>query len=204
MHICVCINGTHYSGIHHVSSSSLLAWARSQQHGKAERAKNLFREMKKLYQAGNEHLRPNVVAYNAVMNACAFTNGDVHESNRAVEIAHGVLKDLEQSRFGTPDQVTYGTFLKVCSTQMADCDSRDKVIEMLFKKCCKDGQVGTMVLQQLKGVAKNDHFVRLTGRGNWEDIKLEELPSDWSRNVVEGKGPRRRRRYDKPGGNKLK
>jgi hypothetical protein len=160
--------------------------------------------MKKLYQAGNEHLRPNVVAYNAVMNACAFTNGDVHESNRAVEIAHAILRDLEQSEFGSPDQVTYGTFLKVCSTQMADCDSRDKVIEMLFRKCCKDGQVGNMVLQQLKTVAKNDHFVRLTGRAIWEEIKLEELRSEWWRNVVEEKGPRRKRRYDKPGGNKLK
>ena len=180
------------------------AWSRSHRHGKAERAQNLFREMRKLFQAGNEHLRPNVVAYNAVMNACAFTKGDVHESNRAVEIAHAVLRDLEQSTFGNPDQVTYGTFLKVCATQMADCDSRDKVVDMLFKKCCKDGQVGTMVLQQLKCVAKNDHFVRLTGRAIWEDLKFEELPSDWWRNVIEGKGPRRRRRYDQQAGNRLK
>jgi hypothetical protein len=159
--------------------------------------------MKKLYQAGNEHLRPNVVAYNAVMNACAFTNGDVHESNRAVEIAHLVLKDLEQSDFGTPDQVTYGTFLKVCANQMADCDSRDKVIEMLFKKCCRDGQVGSMVLQQLKSVAKSEQFFRLTGKMNL-DTKIDDLPSDWCRNAIETRSPRRIRRYNRAGANRSK
>lgn len=173
------------------------AWARSQKPGKAERAQNLFREMTKLYEAGNTHLRPNVVAYNAVMNACAFTNGDMQESTRAVEIAHRVLRDLESSEFGTPDQITYGTFLKVCANQMAECDTRDKVVEVLFKKCCKDGQVGNMVLQQLKGVTKNDQYVRLTSRANWENVKMEELPADWWRNVVEGKYRRRKRRYDK-------
>jgi hypothetical protein len=158
--------------------------------------------MKELYEAGNKHLRPNVVAYNAVMNACAFTNGDTRESNRAVEIAHGVLRDLESSEFGTPDQVTYGTFLKVCANQMPECDSRDKVVEALFQKCCKDGQVGNMVLQQLKSVVKDEHYLRLTGRASWENVQIEELPAEWWCNVVEGKRRRRKTLHDKqPGRN---
>lgn len=155
--------------------------------------------MKNLYEAGNEHLRPNVVAYNAVMNACAFTSGDAHESNRAVEIAHSIMLDLDKSEFGTPDQVTYGTFLKVCSNQMADCDARDKVIEVLFKKCCKDGQVGNMVIQEMKSLTRAEQFVRLVGRATWEDIKVEQLPMEWRRNVVEGKWQRRKRRFNRTG-----
>ena len=42
---------------------------------------------KDLFEAGNKHLRPNVVAVNAVLNACAFTSGDVLEQSRAIEIA---------------------------------------------------------------------------------------------------------------------
>jgi hypothetical protein len=168
-----------------------IAWARSQKTGKADRALNLLREMEKLFEAGNEQLQPNVVAYNAVMNACAFTSGDVRESNRAVEIAHSVLKDMEQSDLAKPDQVTYGTCLKVCERQMTDCDSRDKLVEVLFRKCCKDGQVGNMVLQQLRLVTKPDHYVRLTGRAQWEDVKMEDFPQDWWCNVVEGKFRRR-------------
>lgn len=184
----------------HSFSTVINAWARSKNSDKAERAQNLFREMKRLYEAGNESVRPNVVAYNAVLNACAFTNGDVTESNRAVEIGHMILRDLEQSSFGKPDQITYGTFLKVCTNQMADCDARDKVVEVLFKKCCKDGQVGNMVIQQLKQVTKSDHYLRLIGRTQEERVSIEELPRNWWCNVVEGKRQRRKRRFDEAAG----
>lgn len=147
--------------------------------------------MKKLYDAGNESLRPNVVAYNAVMNACAFTNGDVQENTRAVEIAHAVLKELEQSEHGSPDQVTYGTFLRVVANQMPDCDSRTQVVRFLFKKCCKDGQVGNLVIQQLKGMSTAEQFHTLTGHP-LDECKVADLPSEWKRNVVEGKWRRRR------------
>jgi hypothetical protein len=48
--------------------------------GKAERANNLFRIMRKEFEDGNnKRVRPSVVAVNAVMNACAYTMGDVPE-----------------------------------------------------------------------------------------------------------------------------
>mmetsp|Transcript_27375 Transcript_27375/g.31243 ORF Transcript_27375/g.31243 Transcript_27375/m.31243 type:complete len:611 (-) Transcript_27375:1030-2862(-) len=184
----------------HSFSTVINAWARSRKNEKAEKALNLFRKMKKLYEAGNKSVRPNVVAYNAVLNACAFTNGDVRESNRAVEIAHFVLRDLEQSSFGVPDQITYGTFLKVCTHQMADCDARDKVVEVVFKKCCKDGQVGNMVVQELKLVTKSNHYARLTGRAQLEEINTKELPKDWWCNVVEGKWQRQKQRLNEAAG----
>lgn len=167
------------------------AWARSQQHGKAERALNLFREMKQLHEAGNKHLRPNTVAANAVMNACAYTSGDVHEQNRAVEIAHTILKELEQSPYGKPDQVTYGTFLKVCANQMPDCSTRNQVISVVFKKCQKTGQVGNFILQQLKAMASEEIYMMLLGRGIHEDIQIADLPSEWWCNVVENRWRRR-------------
>jgi len=176
----------------HSFCSVINAWARSQKPGKADRALNLFREMKKLHDAGNESLRPNVVAYNAVMNACAFTNGDVQENTRAVEIAHSILKELEQSEHGNPDQVTYGTFLRVVASQMPECDSRTQVVTFLFKKCCKDGQVGNLVIQQLKGMVSEDLFLSLTGQSPSE-YSIADLPPEWRCNVVEGKWRRRRR-----------
>jgi hypothetical protein len=149
--------------------------------------------MNKLFLAGNKHLRPNVVAVNAVMNACAYTSGDVKEQGRAMEIAHMVLQELEQSPYGSPDQVTYGTFLQVCYNQMPACDTRSQIMDILFKKCIKDGQVGSLVLQQLKTMATDEEYQRMVGRGIDEDIKMEDLPSEWWCNVVEGKWQRRRR-----------
>jgi hypothetical protein len=152
--------------------------------------------MNDLYEAGNNSLKPNVVAYNAVMNACAWTDGDVVEQTKAMEIAHHVLMELESSPFGCPDQVTYGTFLKVCATQMAECDSRRTIVEMVFKKCCKDGQVGNMVLTQLQQVVSDVEYQRITGRWPEVEIKMEELPPEWWCNVVEGKSRRRKRREE--------
>jgi len=148
--------------------------------------------MEKLFEAGNDHLRPNVVAYNAVMNACAYTIGDVQESNRAMEMAHSILKEMEQSPHVSPDQVTYGTLLKVCANQMPECNTRERLVEVLFKKCIREGQVGNLVLQQLKTVAGDELYTRLVGRRPDQAISLDDLPKDWWCNVIEGKWRRRR------------
>jgi hypothetical protein len=148
--------------------------------------------MNKLYLAGNKHLKPNVVAVNAVMNACAYTVGDIKEQGRAMEIAHTILQELEQSPHGNPDQVTYGTFLQVCDNQMHICSTRSQLMHVLFKKCCKDGQVGNLVLQQLKTMATEEEYRGMIGRESYEPIRMEDLPKDWWCNVVEGKWRRRR------------
>lgn len=149
--------------------------------------------MRALYEKGNPHVRPNVVAVNAVMNACAYTSGDIlAEQTRAVEIAHKIMKDFEKSPYGKPDQVTYGTFLKVCANQMPDSHSREQIVEILFRKCCKDGQVGNLVIQQLKALSSKDLYQKLIGRSFDEDLTIEDLPEEWWCNVVEGKWRRKR------------
>lgn len=149
--------------------------------------------MKSLYEAGNKHLQPTVVSVNAVMNACAYTsNNDLQEQNRAIEIAHRMLRELDKSSFGGPDQVTYGTFLKVCANQMPDCNSRSQIVDSIFKKCCNDGQVGNLVLQQLKSIANPELYERLVGCSIVDDVRMEDLPSEWWCNVVEGRWRRRK------------
>jgi hypothetical protein len=169
-----------------------LAWARSQQPAKAERALNLFKEVKKLHQAGNKNLRPNVIVANAVMNACAYTTGDTPERNRALEIAHIILKDLETGGYGKPDQVTYGTFLKVCTNQMPECSTRDQIVQMIFQKCCKAGQVGSLVLQELRATTSPERYLELVGKDINSEHGMKDLPQEWWCNVVEGKWRRRR------------
>ena len=155
---------------------------------------NLLKEMQQLYNEGDENLRPNVVVANAVMNACAFTTGEYPERNRAMEIAHKVLKDLELGEYGKPDQVTYGTFLKVCANQMPECSTREKIVEMIFQKCRRDGQVGNMVLQQLRAITSPEKYWELIGFSIDGEHTMEDLPHEWWCNVVEGKW-RRKRQY---------
>lgn len=153
---------------------------------------NLLKEMTFLSKQGNKKVHPNVVVANAVMNACAYTVGGVPERNRAMEIAHKVFKAMEAGEYGRPDQVTYGTFLQVCTNQMPECSTRDQIIGMIFQKCCSDGQVGNLVLQHLKSTISPELFYELVGM-DIESIRgMEDLPVDWCGNVVEGKWRRRR------------
>ena len=172
------------------------AWARSQRFGKADRVYHIYKHMQELFEStGNEAARPNVVIYNSVMNACAFTVGDLAEQNRAVEIAHRMLKELEVGDDGDPDQITYGTFLKVCLNQMPDSNNRRKVAALIFDNAKRDGQVGSMVLQHFRLLAPPDLYYDMVGRDISEEVDVADLPEEWSCNVVEGKWRRRRQLY---------
>mmetsp|Transcript_25853 Transcript_25853/g.37899 ORF Transcript_25853/g.37899 Transcript_25853/m.37899 type:complete len:699 (+) Transcript_25853:328-2424(+) len=176
-------------------STVINAWARSHNLDKAERALDLYKQMCELYEASgqsNEKVRPNVIIYNAVMNACAFTMGDSIEQHRAMEIAHSMLTQLEKSEHGTPDQITYGTFLKVCANQMPEGETRDQIVNVVFRKCARDGQVGQMVLQQMKALASPAVYEKFFQKSLDEDVNVNDLPLEWRCNVVEGRKRRRR------------
>ena len=170
------------------------AYGRSYAYGKAQAAYELFQHMKELYDAsGNESLRPNYVVYNSVLNACAFTMGDLEEQSRAMEIASSMLVGLEESPYGKPDQVTYGTYLKVIANQMPASKARAQIVEAVFRKCARVGMVGDFVLRQLKDMSiKGSTYKKLVGKSVDEVCNLSDLPSSWTCNVIEGKKMRRR------------
>jgi hypothetical protein len=63
---------------------------------------------------------------------------------------------------------------------------------VIFKKCIRDGQLGNLVLQQLRVMGPPETYIKLLGREIEEDMKMESLPQEWHSNVVEGKWRRRR------------
>ena len=134
-----------------------------------------------------------VVIYNAIINACAYTIGDVPEQREAMNIAHNTLQALEKSRYAKADQITYGTFLKVCENQMPPSDTRFQLVKLVFLRCAKEGQVGKFVFDQLKSILTPEEYKEITGfrmkndESDWKDIPLE-----WRCNVIEGKKRRRR------------
>lgn len=168
------------------------AWGRSFEYEKANKVLSLYREMLESYRKGDKSLRPNVVIFNSIMNACAYTMGEGTEQMQAMEIANVVLKELEESSYAKADQITYGTFLKVCQNQMPQSETRRQLVDIVFKKCAKDGQMGQLVLDQMKTIATHSQYDRLFGDSagimNWMD-----LPEDWTRNVVDGKRYRRQK-----------
>jgi len=170
------------------------AWGRSWERGKAEHVFKIFNDMEKLFKEGNTSVRPNVVIFNAVINACAYTFGDQAEKNRAIEISNHMFTKLLSSTYGKADQVTYGTFLKVCNTQMPPNKTRDSVVSAIFRKCLKEGQVGKLVLDQLMNAASEDLFEVLVGKKMNECKGIKDLPKHWRRNVKDGLERKRHQR----------
>mmetsp|Transcript_26115 Transcript_26115/g.40623 ORF Transcript_26115/g.40623 Transcript_26115/m.40623 type:complete len:690 (+) Transcript_26115:247-2316(+) len=170
------------------------AYARSNTFGKADSAYEVYTYMKEMYDAtGNIKLRPNNIIYNSVLNACAFTMGDFEEQSRAIEIANSMLMGLDESPYGKPDHITYGTYLKVIANQMDPSPARTEIAANVFQKCARDGMVGGMVLRQLREMGMADEeFEELVGVSIWKAPSLSDLPSSWTCNVIEGKRLRRR------------
>lgn len=166
------------------------AWGRSLEYGKAEKVFDLYKEMLKLYKEGNKKLRPNVVVYNSILNACAYTTGDLSEQQKAMAIANLIFQELHRSPYDKPDEISYGTFFKVCQNQIPPGKTRHDIVDVIFRKCVEDGQVGQLVLDQMKVAATSDQFKALVGV-DADDAELLKLPQEWRRNVTNRNRSRR-------------
>ena len=161
------------------------AISKSKDERKAQKALRVLRRMDKLYRAGNKEARPNEVTYTAVLNSCAFPAVvDPTVRRKALDTAIFTLKELQASRYGQPNQVTYGTFIKACANLLPkDDDMRRVIIERAFRQCCKDGQVGDMVLTHLRRAAPADLYEELLADCSGAVITVQDLPLEWRCNV---------------------
>ena len=168
------------------------AISKSKNEGKAQKALRLLRRMDKLYQAGNKEARPNEVTYTAVLNSCAFPAvPDPKTRRKALDTAIFTLEELQSSRYGQPNQVTYGTFIKACANLLDENDEfRREMIERVFRQCCKDGQVGEMVLSYLRMAAPPDLYEELLAdfASSGRKLTVEDLPREWRCNVAKRNG----------------
>lgn len=141
------------------------AISKSQSQAKAQKALRLLRRMDKLYQSGYKRARPNEFTYTSVLNSCAFPETlDPRTRRKALDTAIFTLQELQASRYGQPNEVTYGTFMQACANLLLPDDDDmllREVIEATFEQCCKDGQVGEMFLTHLKSAAPEDLYREL-------------------------------------------
>lgn len=139
--------------------------------------------MDKLYRAGNKEARPNEITYTAVLNSCAFPAAfDVRTRRKALDTAMFTLKELQGSRYGQPNQVTYGTFIKACRNLLDDDEVLCRVvIKKAFEECIKDGQVGQMVLNYVPKDLVDELLAGCIDSGG--RVSVRDLPAEWKCNV---------------------
>ena len=166
------------------------ALSRSRREDKAQKALRVLRTMDKLYRAGKNNARPNEFTYTSVLNSCAFTIVDGQDSSKvrrkALSTAIFMLEEFQGSSYGSLNHVTYGMFRKACANLIPSDDKmRQIVVEPAFLQCCKDGQVGEIVLKQLRYAAPEDLYQKLLGDlgRSGTTVRLEDLPIAWRCNV---------------------
>jgi Pentatricopeptide repeat domain len=173
-------------------TSVIHAWGRSPDHTKAQRALKLLQELKQKYNETTNptlkaELKPNLVTYNAVLEACCRCQGDLEQQMVALKIAFAVLKAVNQRDSGlTATAVTYAIVLRACSFLLQPGEQRNRVATAVFEQAKKAGMVDFKVLFQLRKTVESGVLAEL----------LQELPQDrqgtfdfnsappsWSRNV---------------------
>jgi hypothetical protein len=84
--------------------------------------------------------------------------------------------------------------MQACANLLSEDEEMLRVvIEDAFQQCCKDGQVGELVLYHLRDAAPEDLYHQLLPEVLSRDeqkINVNDLPPEWRRNVFESRKER--------------
>jgi len=101
---------------------------------------------------GSRDTMPNIICYNTVLNACAFSaQGSEAERRRAFAVAVEIFNQMRQGKFVSPDAVSYGNMLKACANLLPPGEQRSAIAARLFASSdMASRQRGSFVKQKQK------------------------------------------------------
>lgn len=168
-------------------------WARSNQSGAYRKARSILDRQTSLYEKDGKHCKPDVYGFTSVIASCAMEPGSVEERTKAFHVALAAFQQL--SRYDNPSHVTYGTMLKACARLLPDnAYLRQKWAKKVFRQSVKDGLASDMVISRMRMSVPSPMF-----RDLMYGHKKDELPAEWTANVVEKAEYRRKTPYKNRG-----
>ena len=164
---------------------AISAWAKSRKFGKATRGKSILKKMIEMHESVEISAKPNTHCYTAVINSCAHCENDEFEKRDALRIAIETYKELIDSDYGEPNEVTFSTLITVLRNVLPECQKRSSAIGTIFKKCAEDGHVDDVVVRRLQSTLNSEELHVLLGDAVSADgrVDITELPTEWRRNV---------------------
>ena len=205
-----------------ILNTAIKAIGRSMYSNKAEKATQILDKLM------TEHgVLPNIRTYNALLTCFASTQKSSQNPNdsdlrkHTWNAAFKLLEDIRsanhtggsignQGEVVKPDAYTYPAMLKVCQNLLPslekDTEKSDtfECIKKVVDRCCEDGMVDALFLNNLKSYVNNDIQLRalLFGndlKDNNAPIQLRTIPKEWKRNVKpnQRKGPPKKGRHRK-------
>lgn len=164
--------------------TAISAWARSRKVGKSARARAILTRMLELNKSGVISAAPNAHCYTAVINSCAYCEKDSVDQRQALRIAIETYKEMLSDSRTAPNHITFSTLLTAFRNLMPPDDTRELAIEMIFKRCAKDGFVTDLVLQRLQSAVSTDHLKKLVGKSTIRadgSVDISTIPAEWFR-----------------------
>lgn len=159
----------------------LNAWASSGSPQKVKKAWQLFNRMCQRYDSGDIVCKPNVTAFNLVLNVCSYNkNKSSHDDSVRVALLTQEKLLGNTAVYGHPDGDFFNRLIKVFGFCISDPIERHRFISKAFERCAKDGQVNDFVLESLKRFAPQA-YETLLGKSD-DRVSTKNLPEDWSRN----------------------
>lgn len=162
---------------------------------KAKKCSSILNYMLDLHEVdGRTDTRPNVICYNTVLNAAAFSaRGSEAERRQALSVAVETFNQMKQSKHVAPDAVSYGHMLKACANLIPPGKQRNALASKIFTSCCEEGLVGGMCLDEIRRCVPPRAFLPLLADCGYNEplrqsrkphsVTLQELPRQWTRLV---------------------
>ena len=190
----------------HTFSSTLNALAKSRTvKDKAQKCSSILKAMIDLHEDdGSYETMPNIICYNTVLNACAFSaRGIEAEKRQALAVAVDVFNQMREGKYVSPDAVSYGNMMKSCANLIPPGDQRTAMASRLFTACCNEGLVGGMALDEIRRCIPPRAFLPLLADCGYDkplkqhrkghSVELSELPRKFTMNVKRTDGRQRQR-----------
>jgi pentatricopeptide repeat protein len=160
----------------------IMMYARSRLPNKAVLAASVLERMKRQQlKHAKFQIAPNLISYNAVLNACEHT---LASSDRIVleECLKVACSTFDKVRSSSPsiqaNHVTYASFLGTL-TNLLPPETRQELVALVFRRCCNAGQASPLVLKKLSYAAGTEDQFRLLLQGHAET----QLPANWTCHV---------------------
>jgi hypothetical protein len=177
---------------------------------KADKCGALLQSMVELHEDdGSRDTTPNVICYNTVLNACAFSaEGTAEERRRALQVAVDTFQRLRRGRHAAPDAVSYGNVLKCCANLVPPGERRNGMAVQLFRKCCDEGLMGGMCLDEIRRCVPPRAFLPLLADCGYDappgrrrkapSVEVREVTGSWTRHAKRGDMASRQRGSFRP------
>lgn len=185
------------------------AWGRSKDPDAVQRAEAILARLEKNWNSNKDDiLKPDVTTYSSVINCCAYysvggvdRHRDMKEDsdlrskgrNEAFQVAVRTFRKMCASKTSRPNNVTYGTLFKAIAHLTPMNEEREILIRKIFDQCCREGEVDTFVLSQVRNAASSSLFQSIVMEPAGKKLEpadtfnfglLKKLPEQWRRRTI--------------------